>query len=288
MEFFLQVLVGGLAVGALYGAVALGFVLMWNSASVVNFGQGDLVMIGGFFGYTLVGILHLPYLIGIPGALIGSFALGVLMHRLVIVPAGRAPLFAIIIITLGVAILLQQVALNTWGAASVRLPGIIGDEPVRVGGVIVQRQDLVVFFACFLMVVCLETFFARTLTGKAMRAVAQDPDTALLMGIPGKRMVSIAFGLSAAMAALAGVLLAPITYLVWNQGLSITLLAFAGAVLGGFGSLRGAFVGSLIIGVIVTFASAYVNANFAIPVAFMVLVIVLLLRPAGIFRSAWA
>mgnify|MGYP001304283781 CR=1 FL=1 len=288
MGFFLQVLVGGLAVGALYGAVALGFVLMWNSASVVNFGQGDLVMIGGFFGYTLVGILHLPYAIGIPGALMGSFVLGILMHRIVIVPAGRAPMFAIIIITLGVAIMLQQAALYIWGAASVRLPGIAGDESINVGGVILQRQDLVVFIASFLMVATLETFFARTLTGKAMRAVAQDPDTALLMGIPGTRMVSISFGLSASMAALAGVLLAPITYVVWNEGLSITLLAFAGAVLGGFGSLRGAFVGSLIIGVIVTFASAYVNANFALPVAFGVLVVVLLVRPAGIFRSAWA
>jgi branched-chain amino acid transport system permease protein len=283
----LQLLISGIGIGTMYAIVALGFTLVWNASGTVNFAQGQLVMMGAYLAYSILELGHLPYAIAIPGTIVGSFVLGVLLERLTIRPVRRPDALIIIIITIGTGLALQAFAQNIWGPQPRTIPGLSSRDDVHVGSVSITTQALWDIGIGVLLMVLLGLLLQRTYLGRAMRAVAQDGDTARQLGIPAPLVVSFTFGLNAALAGVAGLLLAPTLFISPNMGITVTLQAFAAAVLGGFGSILGAVIGGLVLGLTQVYAAAYLSGSYADAAALVVLILVLIVRPRGLLRTAW-
>lgn len=282
-----QLLISGIGIGAVYAIVALGFTLVWNASGTVNFAQGQLVMVGAYFAYTFLVVLHLPYAIAIPGTIVASFLLGVLLERLTIRPVRRPDSLIVIIITIGTGLVLEALAQNIWGPQTLTIPSLSSAESFTVAGLSVTTQALWDIGVGAVLMVLLALLLRRTSLGRAMRAVAQDRDTARQMGIPAHSVVSFTFGLNSALAGLAGLLLAPTLFISPSMGISVTLQAFAAAVLGGFGSIGGAVIGGLILGLVQVYTAAYVSGSYADAAALAVLIVVLIIRPRGLLRTSW-
>lgn len=284
---FVQIVVSGIALGAIYAIVAFGFTLVWNASGTVNFAQGQLVVAGAFIGYTLIVQAGLPYALAVPLSMLAGFALGVVLERLTIRPVRNLDPLVFIIITIGTAIALETLMRNIWGPATRTIPGISGGALIHVGGVIITAQSLWVIGIGALLSVLLQLLLSRTMVGRAMRAVAQDRETAAQMGVPVSAMVALTFGLNGMLAALAGVLLAPTLFVSAGLGTSVTLEAFAAAVLGGFGSLPGAVAGGLLLGLSQQLSSAYISGGYGDAISLVILILVLVIRPRGLLRTAW-
>lgn len=282
-----QLLVSGVAVGAIYALVALGFTLVWNASGTVNFAQGQLVMMGAFLAYTFLVILRWPYPAAAAMTVVAAFVGGVILERLTIRPVrDRNPLI-IIIVTIGTALALEALARNVWGPQTRTIPPLSKVDSVRIGGLSVTSQSLWDIGIGAVLMLLLVLLLNRTYLGRAMRAVAQDADTARQMGIPAPSVVSFTFGLNAALAGVAGLLLAPTVFISPSMGTSVTLQAFAAAVLGGFGSVAGAACGGLILGLAQVYTAAYISGSYADGAALLLLIAVLVIRPQGLFRTAW-
>ncbi len=270
---FVQQLVSGIALGCVYGLIALGFVLVYKATEVVNFAQGDLMMLGGFFAFTFIGILGLNYWIGFAAAVAAMALFGMLAERVVVRPILGYPQFSIIMATIGLGYFLRSVVGMIWGSQGV----------LRIGSLVLAHDKLSVIAATIILCALLYLFFNRTTLGTAMRASSENMLAAYYMGIPVKRVVSIVWAISAAVATCAGVLLAPITFIHSNVGLVLGLKAFPAAVLGGFGSIPGAVVGGVLIGVIESMAGFYLPQGWKDVAPYIVLLVVLLLKPEGLF-----
>jgi branched-chain amino acid transport system permease protein len=281
---FLQV-IAGLTVGALYAAVALGFTLIWNALRIVNFAQGDLVMLGGFVGWTLFVVLNWPFPVAFVGAVLVMALFGVVMQQLIIRPIVRAEWYTAMLVTLGASIVFQNAARFIWGAAPVSFPSIFGGTPLELGPVFIIPQNLwILAIVCGLMLLQ-HAFFARTSLGKAMSAVAQDREMASMLGINVNVMLALTFALAAGLAAAAGVLIAPLVYLQYPMGIGITLKAFAATIIGGFGNVAGAIVGGLLLGVVESLAAGFISSDYKDAIAFVVVIGMLLIRPEGLLRA---
>src|SRR6516225_5898223 len=267
---FVQQLVSGIALGCVYGLIALGFVLVYKATEVVNFAQGDLMMLGGFFAFTFIGMLGLNYWIGFAGAVAAMALFGVLAERLVVRPILGYPQFSIIMAMI-------------WGTDDFKIDTPFSQGVVRIGSLVLAYDKLSVIAATIILCTLLYLFFNKTTLGTAMRASSENMLAAYYMGIPVRRVVSIVWAISAAVAACAGVLLAPITFIHSNVGLVLGLKAFPAAVLGGFGSIPGAVVGGVLIGVIESMAGFYLPEGWKDVAPYVVLLLVLLLRPEGLF-----
>ena len=254
---FVQQLVSGIALGCVYGLIALGFVLVYKATEVVNFAQGDLMMLGGFFAYTFIGILGFNYWIGFAAAVVAMALFGMLAERLVVRPILGYPQFSIIMATIGLGYFLRSVVGMIWGTDDFKIETPFSQGVVRIGTLVLAYDKLSVIAATIILCALLYLFFNRTTLGTAMRASSENMLAAYYMGIPVKRVVSIVWAISAAVATCAGVLLAPITFIHSNVGLVLGLKAFPAAVLGGFGSIPGAVVGGVLIGVIESMAGFY-------------------------------
>ena len=254
---FVQQLVSGIALGCVYGLIALGFVLVYKATEVVNFAQGDLMMLGGFFAFTFIGMLGLNYWLGFAGAVIAMAAFGMLAERVVVRPILGYPQFSIIMATIGLGYFLRSVVGMIWGTDDFKIETPFSDGVLRIGSLVLAYDKLSVIAATVILCALLYLFFNRTTLGTAMRASSENMLAAYYMGIPVKRVVSIVWAISAAVATAAGVLLAPITFIHSNVGLVLGLKAFPAAVLGGFGSIPGAVVGGVLIGVIESMAGFY-------------------------------
>ncbi len=283
----LQLLISGVGLGAVYALVALGFTLVWNASGTVNFAQGQLVTVGAFFAYSFLTLAHLSYLVAVPATIVSSFGVGVALERLTIRPLRRPDPLIIIIITIGTALALQALAQNVWGPQTRTIPSLSGTNNVQIGGLSITTQSLWDIGVAAVLMVLLTLLLQRTNLGRAMRAVAQDANTARQMGIPAPLIVSFTFGLNAALAGLAGLLLAPTVFISPDMGTSVTLQAFAAAVLGGFGSIPGAVVGGLILGLAQVYTAAYVSGSYADAASLALLIGVLVIRPQGLLRTAW-
>ncbi|MBX3087720.1 MAG: branched-chain amino acid ABC transporter permease [Cryobacterium sp.] len=283
----IQLLISGVGIGAIYAVVALGFTLVWNASGTVNFAQGQLVMVGAYFAYTFLVIADQPYWLAIPGTIIASAIVGVLIERLTIRPLRVPDPLLVIIITIGTGLVLEALAQNIWGPQTRTIPTLSPQESINLGGLSITTQSIWDIAVCGILMLLVWIILQRTNIGRAMRAVAQDRDTARQMGIPAHSIVSFTFGLNSAMAGLAGLLLAPTLFISPSMGISVTLQAFAAAVLGGFGSVVGAVVGGLILGLTQVFAAAYISGSYADAAALALLIIVLVFRPKGIFRTVW-
>jgi branched-chain amino acid transport system permease protein len=277
-----QFLLGGLTVGAIYALVALGFAIIYNASHVINFAQGEFVMIGGMATVALVNA-GLPLWLSIPLAVLAAAAVGVALEKFAVEPARGASVVTLIIITIGASILLRGLATLVWDKKLHALPPFSGDTPIGIAGATLLPQSLWVMGVSLVIVLALGWFFNRTLLGKAMLASSHNPLAARLCGINVRSVLMLSFGLSAALGAIAGILVAPITLTAWDVGVMLGLKGFAAAILGGLGSGPGAVVGGLLLGVLESLGAGYVSSAYKDAIAFVIILLVLFFLPSGLF-----
>jgi branched-chain amino acid transport system permease protein len=279
---FLQFLFSGLTVGAIYALVALGFTLIYSSSDVINFAQGEFVMIGGMATFFLAAA-GVPLPAAMLLAVVAATATGLLLHSLAIEPARGASAVTLIIITIGASILLRGVAGIVFDKNFHSLPPLFGAEPWNIGGAAVLPQSVVVLAGAAVIVVLLWAFMNRTLYGKAMIATAANRVAARLVGINTSRIVGLSFAVSAAIGAIGGILVTPIALTSYDVGTLLALKGFAAAMLGGIGSPIGAVVGGLVVGLLEAFGAGYVSSAYKDAIAFIVILVVLFAMPQGLF-----
>jgi branched-chain amino acid transport system permease protein len=284
-EILTSQVVSGLATGCVYALIALGFVLIFKATDVVNFAQGEFVMASGFISYTLLIRGGLPYWLVLISTIILSGCMGVILERAVVRPIMDAPIFSIVIATIGASTVLRSSAGIVYGYDVLPLPTIFSKDPVRLGILTFTPMDAGVISFSLVIMAVLYLFFKFTKTGTAMRATAQSQTAARLMGVSVSRIFSLTWAISAAIGGVAGVLIAPIIYLDPNLGF-IGVKAFAGAILGGFGSIPGAIVGGMLLGVIENLSGYFFNAGIKQVSTYILLIVVLVVRPAGLFGAA--
>lgn len=276
-----QFLLSGLTVGSIYALVALGFAIIYNASHVINFAQGEFVMIGGMATVSLLGA-GLPLAPAAALAVALAALIGLLLARYAVQPARGASVVTLIIITIGAAILLRGLAALVWDKRIHALPAFSGEAPIALAGATLAPQSLWVIGVTALAVAALWGFFNRTLAGKAILAVSHNRLAAQLMGISVQRVLLVSFALSAALGALAGILIAPITFTSWDVGVMLGLKGFAAAILGGMGSGPGAVIGGLVLGLLESLGAGYVSSAYKDAIAFIVMLAVLMLMPGGL------
>jgi len=284
LEEILQTILAGIATGCIYGLVALGFVLIYKATEVVNFAQGELMMLGAFFGFSLVTFLKLPYWTAFLFTVILMGFLGMLLERVVLRPLIGEPVFAIVMVTIGVGIFCRSAVsmIPGWGTDTLGFRTPFSEKYLRPGGLVISWEHLAIIILTTTLIFGLYCFFRFTRLGVAMRATSQNQLAAAYMGISVRRVFSLTWIISAAVAAFAGILLSPITFVHMNMGF-IGLKAFPAAVLGGFGSIPGAIIGGLIIGITENFAGVYLPMGWKDVAAYIILILVLMIRPEGLF-----
>ncbi len=275
-----QTLLSGLTSGAIYALVALGFAIIYNASHVINFAQGEFVMIGGMATAALIE-LGVPLPLAIVLAIAATTAVGLLLAKLAIEPARNASVVTLIIITIGASILLRGLATLVWDKKIHRVPAFSGETPLALGGATLLPQVLWVLAASAAAVLALGWFFRRTLAGKAILAVSYNRLAAQLMGISVRRTLAASFALSAALGALAGVLIAPIAFTSWDSGVMLGLKGFAAAILGGLGSSAGAVAGGLALGLIEALGAGYLSSAYKDVFAFLIILAALVFLPNG-------
>jgi branched-chain amino acid transport system permease protein len=280
----LQLLLAGVSQGCVYALVALGFVLIYKATETVNFAQGDLMMLGAFFALTASVTLGWPYWATVLFAVAVMALVGMLTERVVIRPVLGHPAFTVVMITIGIGYVMRGVVTMVpgWGTETYQIPTPFSDDVWKVGGVVLPVQQLMVIGLTVALCAGLYLFFRFARIGVAMQATSQNQLAAYYMGIPVRRVNMMIWGLSAGVAAFAGILLAPVTFVHSNMGF-IGLKAFPAAVVGGFGSVPGAIVGGLIIGLVEALAGFYLPEGFKDIAAYVVVLVVLLVWPSGIF-----
>jgi len=288
-----QLLVSGLAIGSIYALVALGFVLIYNAVGVVNFAQGDFAMFPSYIAVSFLlpsiavfgTVVHwqLPVLGVYLLVIVLMIGFGLLFNRIAYYPLRDRGWMPVVISTIGVSIFLRNAAQLVWGSQPIVMPSLFHTETVALGPVHVRPQDLLIIAVTALLIAFQYILFERTTLGKQMRATAQDRTTARLVGIRVGRIVAITFVYSALLGTISGLLVAPIFTVTKEMGGLIALKAFAASIVGGFGSIPGAIIGGLAIGVIETFGGFYVSAAYVDAIAFVILIAVLLVRPQGLF-----
>ncbi len=279
-----QLVVNGAASGCIYGLIALGFVLIYKATEMINFAQGDIMMLGGFLAFALIAHFGLNYWIGALLAIAITAVFGFVLDALVLRRAIGQPQFAVVMLTLGLGFIFRAAAGITWGYDSVGFNTPFTNRTVNLGGLVLGQDNLSIIIGTLLLCVMLYLFFSRTRLGVAMQASSQNQLAAYYMGIPVRTVFSLIWAISAGVSALAAVLLAPVSMIDVNMGF-LGIKAFAAAVLGGFGSIPGALVGGVIVGVTEQLAGYYLPAGFQEVTANVVLLATLVLRPQGLFAD---
>jgi branched-chain amino acid transport system permease protein len=287
-DIFLQFCAAGVTYGVIYGVVAIGFTIIYNTTGIINFAQGEFLMLGGMTAVTLH--RHLPLPLAIAGAVAATMVIGALLEVLFIRWLHRPSVLRMIMITIGLSIVIREIALHVWDEQSHALPHFTGDavSAVALGGAKVSPQVLWVVGVCGAMVLLLGLFFRVTPLGRQMRACASNRDAARLCGINARNMVTLSFVLSAGMGALAGCVVSPITFVQYDSGTALAIKGFTAAILGGLGSTAGAAAGGLVLGLLESFSVWVLPAAYKDAVAIAVMLGVLFLRPSGILGSAEA
>ena len=280
----LQLTVAGVAQGCVYALVALGFVLIYKATETVNFAQGDLMMLGAFFALTATVAMGWPYWATILFAIAVMAVVGMVLERVVLRPVLGQPAFTVVMITIGVGYVLRGVVTMVpgWGSDTFTLPTPFSEGVLKLGPIIFAVQQVAVIAMTSALCLVLYLFFRYSKLGVAIQATSQNQLAAAYMGIPVRRVNMLVWGLSASVATFAGILLAPVTFVHSNMGF-IGLKAFPAAVVGGFGSVPGAIVGGLIIGLVEALAGFYLPEGFKDVAAYVVVLVVLLIKPSGIF-----
>ena len=280
----LQFLITGVTVGSTYALVALGFAIIYNASDVVNFAQGEFVMIGAMSAIALsAGEGGLPLPLALIGAVLTTIAVGLLLQRFAIAPARGASVVTTIIITIGASIFLRGIALLVWGKDIFAMPHFSGEEPLHIGQATLLPQNLWVMGGAAVLVIGVHYFFNHTILGKAILACSCNRTAAHLVGINVGLMMLVAYGLSAFLGAMAGILVTPITFTSYDAGVMLGLKGFSAAILGGMGNPMGAVAGGLALGLIESLSAGLISSGYKDAIGFVILLLVLFIRPSGMF-----
>jgi len=282
---FLQYLINGISIGAVYAIIALGYTMVYGIAKMLNFAHGDVIMVGAYASYCVTSYLGLPAIVSILVAVVVCTTLGILIEGMAYKPLRGTPSLAVLITAIGVSYFLQNAAQLIFGSAPKNFKSIVTMQPLTLfgGGLTITGEVLVTIGACVAIMVGLTMFTSKTRMGKAMRAVSEDRAAAQLMGINVNQTISITFAIGSALAAVAGVLLcSTVPTLMPTTGAMPGIRAFTAAVFGGIGSIPGAMLGGILLGIIETFSKAYISTQFSDAIVFSVLIIILLVKPAGL------
>jgi branched-chain amino acid transport system permease protein len=278
----LQFLVSGLTTGSTYALIAIGFSIIHNATGIVNFAQGEFVMLGGMFMITFYSFLKIPMLLSFFLTVVAVGAVGMLLERGPLRHSKSKEILILVMVTVGASIVIKALSMMFWGKNPMTLPAFSGEAPLILLGAAVTPQSIWIFGITVFVVAVLTFFFKRTLTGKAMRAVAASRRSAILTGIPVDRMIFLSFTLSGALGAVAGIILTPITTTSYDVGVMLGLKGFSAAILGGYGSMPGAVIGGFLLGVLESLGAGLISSEYKDALAFLVLLMVLFLKPSGI------
>jgi len=279
---WIQLLVTGVTMGSIYSLIALGYVTIYRTSRIVNMAQGAFVMLGAFFTYSFLSELNLPYWLSAILGIVGVAIVAVVMYLLVLRPLVKISLVSIILATMALSILFENLALVRWGGYGHTVPAFTGDQVINVGGVNVFRQSLWVIGLMILVLIGLYALTNFTRIGKQMTATSNDPAAASLSGVNTGRVIILAFGISAAIGALGGIAVTPISQTSYLSGGIYALSGFVAAILGGWGSSSGAVVGGLALGIIQSLVTGFLPAGYQDAIAYAVLILVLYFRPSGL------
>lgn len=282
MTEFLQLLVIGISVGSIYAIVSVGFVLIFKATEIFNFAQGNFMVVGAYFGFTLIATLNLPIYVGIPLALVCAGAVGVALHFLVFRPLLGKPILSVVMVTIGLSLVIDGMLNIGYGPTGRTYPELFPSTVIETGGVRISTGDLVIIGVAAVCLAAFALFFRRSSLGLQMRATAESYEAATIAGVNANRVFATALAVGTALAAVGGILLST-TNLLSTSLAEVAFLAFPAIVIGGLESIPGAVIGGLIVGVLQSMASGYIGGGAQSVIVYLVLLIVLMVRPYGLF-----
>ena len=288
MQFdqILQYTLSGLSTGAIYALIGIGFSIIYNATGIINFAQGEFVMLGGLLTLSSLELLKLPLWAAIPCAVAVSTVVGILFERLAIRPLRQPTPINLVIITIGGSILIRGLAMLVWGKDTHAIPPFSGDTPIAIGGATMLPQHLWIFAITLIIILFNKVYFYHTISGKAMRACSYNRRAAGLVGIDVRRMVLFSFIISSAMGAVAGIIVAPLTMTAYDVGVMLGLKGFCAAIIGGMSSGISTVIGGLLLGVLESLGAGLISSGYKDAIAFIILLLILFIRPQGLFGKA--
>lgn len=284
-EQIAQYILSGLSTGAIYALIGIGFAIIYNATNIINFAQGEFVMLGGMLTVFLHGTLQLSLPFAIAAAVVISTIVGALFERLAISPLKNAEPINLIIITIGGSILMRGLAMLLWGRDTHALPTFSGNDPIMLYGATLLPQNLWIFGITLVIIIANRIFFNHSVSGKAMRACSFNRRASSLVGIDVKRMVLFSFAISSAMGSMAGIIIAPLTMTSYDVGIMLGLKGFCAAIVGGMSSGIGTVAGGLIVGILESLGAGLISSGYKDAIAFIILLLILFIRPQGLFRK---
>jgi branched-chain amino acid transport system permease protein len=288
MQFdqILQYVLSGLSTGAIYALIGIGFSIIYNATGIINFAQGEFVMLGGLLTLSSLELLKLPLWAAVPCAIAVSTVVGLLFERLAIRPLRQPTPINLVIITIGGSILIRGLAMLVWGKDTHAIPPFSGDTPIAIGGATILPQHLWIFAITLIIILINKVYFYHTISGKAMRACSYNRRAAGLVGIDVRRMVLFSFIISSAMGAVAGIIVAPLTMTAYDVGVMLGLKGFCAAIIGGMSSGVSTVIGGLLLGVLESLGAGLISSGYKDAIAFIILLLILFIRPQGLFGKA--
>jgi len=285
VDNLLQYILNGIPLGAIYALVALSYSFIYAASGVLNWSQGDMVMLGAYIGFSIYSVIKIGFTIELLISMAIVAVAGFLVQFLILRPLRlrKAPPINVIIATLGASIIIRNVALLIWGPDAQLYPSPVSTKPLTSGVISITPQDILIVVIGILIMLIFQYFLKRTREGKSLRAVAQDRYAAVLMGINTERSDAMAFATSAAIGAAAGILIAPIFFVTFNMGAIIGLKGFVAAVIGGLGSVPGAIGGGFFLGIVESIAGGKISSGYRDAITYTLLILVLWLKPSGLF-----
>jgi branched-chain amino acid transport system permease protein len=280
-----QYILSGLSNGAIYALIGFGFAMIYNATGIINFAQGEFVMLGGILTVFFLTVLKLPIIPAIILAVAISTIVGVCFERLAIRPLRNAKPLSLIIITIGASIFIRGAAMIIWGKDTHALPAFSGSDPIYIAGATILPQHLWIFAVTVLTIIAGRIFFNYSIAGKAMRACAYNSQAAGLVGINVKNMVLLSFAISSAIGSLAGIIIAPLTMTSYDVGVMLGLKGFCAVIIGGMSSGLSTVIGGLLLGLLESLGAGYISASYKDAIAFIILLLILFIRPEGLFTK---
>ncbi|MFZ3056863.1 MAG: branched-chain amino acid ABC transporter permease [Smithella sp.] len=280
-----QYILSGLSNGAIYALIGFGFAMIYNATGIINFAQGEFVMLGGILTVFFLTVLKLPIIPAIILAVAISTIVGVCFERLAIRPLQNAKPLSLIIITIGASIFIRGAAMIIWGKDTHALPAFSGNDPIYIVGATILPQHLWIFAVTVLTIIAGRIFFNYSIAGKAMRACAYNSQAAGLVGINVKNMVLLSFAISSAIGSLAGIIIAPLTMTSYDVGVMLGLKGFCAVIIGGMSSGLSTVMGGLLLGLLESLGAGYISASYKDAIAFIILLLILFIRPEGLFTK---
>jgi branched-chain amino acid transport system permease protein len=280
-----QYILSGLSNGAIYALIGFGFAVIFNATGIINFAQGEFVMLGGMLTIFFLSVFKMPLVPSILLAIVVSTFVGILFERFAIRPLKDAKPLRMIIITIGASIFIRGAAMLIWGNDTHALPAFSGDDPLYIAGATILPQHIWILGVTVLIIISSRIFFNHSIVGKAMRACSYNPRAAELVGINVKSMILLSFALSSAIGSLAGIIIAPLTMTSYDVGVMLGLKGFCAVIIGGMSSGMGTVIGGFVLGLLESLGAGFISASYKDAIAFIILLLILFVRPEGLFRK---